>query len=42
LGDGEFLPDQTQSKPSFALTDLALDSIALPLIIQKLALFFSQ
>ncbi len=38
LGDSKLLPDQTQSKPTFALTDLALDSIALPLIIQKLAL----
>jgi len=42
LGDGEFLPDQTQSKPSFALADLALDGIALSLIIQELALLFSQ
>jgi hypothetical protein len=42
LGDGEFLTDQTQSKPSFALTDLALDSNTLPLIIQKLALLFRQ
>ena len=24
MSDGEFLPDQTQSKPSFSLTDLAL------------------
>jgi len=36
-----FLPDQTQSKPAFALTDLALDSIGLPLIVQKLALLSS-
>ncbi len=38
----QLLADQTQSKPSFALTDLALDSVALPLIIQELTFLCSQ
>ncbi len=42
LGRGELLTDQIQSIAPFALADLALNGIALPLVISKLLLLLSH